>query len=67
MSRTRRSLRDSQHNSPEGTDEEDLRSPVSERGDPISPTVSRGRKGKSGGEDGEPVPVQKEDSDAMDV
>jgi len=59
MSRSRRSLRDPEHNSPEGTDEEDLRSPVSEHGDPVSPVVSRGRQGKSG--------VQKEDSDAMDV
>lgn len=66
MSRTRRSLRDSQHNSPEGSDEDDLRSPVSEHGDPLSPTVSRGRKGKSGGGNEDTVPVS-EDRDAMDV
>jgi len=70
MSRTRRSLRDSQHNSPEGTDDEDLRSPTSERGDPISPTVSRGRKGRSdedGDEDEETIAAPKRSVDAMDV
>lgn len=63
MSRTRRSLRDSQHNSPEGSDEEDLRSPVSERGGSLSPTISRGRMGKSEGGSGD----ADEDGDAMDV
>jgi len=57
MSRSRRSLRDPENNSPEGTDDEDLRSPVSDKGEPLSPIVSRGRKGKA----------QKEDTDAMDV
>lgn len=63
MGRTRRSLRASQPNSPEATDDEDLRSPVSDHGDPISPTVSRGRKGKAEDDDGDSLKV----SDAMDV
>ena len=68
MSRTRRSLRDSQHGSPEGTDDEDLRSPTSEHGDPLSPVSSRGRKGLSGSGQGDTLTVPKEDSrDAMDV
>lgn len=67
MGRTRRSLRDSQHNSPDDTDDEDLRSPISERGDPVSPVVSRGRKGKSGGGDADTIRVRKGDGDAMDV
>lgn len=67
MGRTRRSLRDSQNNSPEDTEDEDLRSPVSERGDPISPIVSRGRKGKNDGEGSDTIRLHKEDNDAMDV
>lgn len=73
MSRTRRSLRDSQHNSPEATDEEDLRSPVSDLGERelAGPTVARGRKGKSArAVDGaDPLLVHKDDHsrDAMDV
>ena len=62
MSKTRKSLRDSQQNSPEGSDDDDLRSPVSEIGEPISPTVTRGRKGKSGS-NGDEI----EERDAMDV
>ena len=64
MSRTRRSLNDSsQHGSPEATDDEDLRSPTSEHGDPLSPTTSRGRTDLM---DGTPK-IRKEDTDAMDV
>lgn len=66
MSRTRRSLRDSQHNSPDGSDEDDLRSPVSEHGDPLSPVGSRGRKGTAGRSDADSNEPQKK-TDAMDV
>lgn len=63
MSRTRRSLRDDEL-SPDGSDEDDLRSPVSESGDPLSPVSSRGRKRKH---DPDSVQIRKEDIQAMDV
>lgn len=67
MSRSRRSLRDTENNSSEGSDEDDLRSPVSERGDPLSPVASRGRKGKKGQSDADSLQIRKEDIQAMDV
>lgn len=69
MSRTRRSLRDSQYGSPEGTDDEDLRSPVSERGgfELTSPTSARGRKGKADDADDDVIRIKVGDRDAMDV
>ncbi|KAK5073643.1 choline-phosphate cytidylyltransferase [Lithohypha guttulata] len=66
MSRTRRSLRDSQ-TSPEGTDDEDVRSPASEQGDPVSPSTSRGRKGNKGGSNGDTIRIERDSVDAMDV
>lgn len=67
MSRTRRSLRDTDGNSPEGSDEDDLRSPVSEMGEPISPVASRGRKGTKRRSDADSLQIRKEDIQAMDV
>lgn len=67
MSRTRRSLRDAEAISPEGSDEDDLRSPVSEHGEPLSPVGSRGRKRKHGQSDADEVQIRKEDIQAMDV
>lgn len=64
MSRTRRSLRDADELSPDGSDEDELRSPVSETAEPISPVGSRGRKRKH---DPDSLQIRKEDIQAMDV
>lgn len=64
MSRTRRSLRDADELSPDGSDDEDLRSPTSEHGDPLSPVASRGRKRKH---DADSLEIRREDIQAMDV
>jgi len=52
MMRGQRALRDSQNGSPEGSEDDEARSPVSFDGDVAiglkTPPIGRGRKGKSG-------------------
>lgn len=75
MMRGRKSLRDSHNGSPEGSEEEDARSFMSDNGEPKSPVLlqtpsgsgGRGRKGKPSG--GSSIHKKDEDEpmDTLDV
>jgi hypothetical protein len=68
MMRGKRSLRDSQNPSPEGSEDDEARSPVSNDGDAGSlglktPPIVRGRKGKTNSSSGQ----EEAEREAMDV
>lgn len=69
MMRGQRALRDSQGLSPEGSEDDEIRSPISNDGDVViglkTPPTRRGRKGKNNNSDALEEPEQERET--MDV